>query len=379
MIGKYVSALGYDDNVEIESGIYDVSLCFYGSNAYTTGNLLLKIYDTDELICKTPATVSTDEKVIYTCIDCGETHTDTCELNIADFKIKTVSLSLESSITMNFKVLKSAVADFENPYLEFECNGEKATVSTYTEQGDYLVFAYKGISPQMLGDEVTATLYGEHNGIEYKSESKSLSVKGYIDKLLPSCNSTSYVKLRTVLVDLLNYGAAAQIYRNYKTDNLVNADLTDEQKSWGTSNAPSLQNITNKQYETIENPTVQFNSAGLVLNDSVMLRAKFTASDIENLTVKISCNGREFTYSKDDFVSNNNGTYYVYCNELYADEMSENILITAYRDGEKCSNTLLFSVESYAKAVQDNYPNTALKNLTDAMMCYGKSAEAYRK
>lgn len=300
-------------------------------------------------------------------------------IELQNLEIKTASLSLESSITMNFKVLKSAVSDFEKPYLEFECNGEKTMVRDYTEQGDYLVFAYKGISPQMLGDEVTAVLCGEHNGIEYKSESKSLSVKGYIDKLLPSCTDDSYATLRTVLVDLLNYGAAAQIYRNYKTDNLVNADLTDEQKAWGTSEVPILENITDKQYESIDNPAAQWNTAGLVLNDSVMLRAKFTASDIENLTVKISCNGREFTYSKDDFVSNSNGTYYVYCDELYADEMSENIFITAYNGDEKCSNTLLFSVESYAKAVQDNYPNTPLKNLTDAMMCYGKSAEAYRK
>ena len=251
-------------------------------------------------------------------------------------------------------------------------------MSDYTEQGDYLVFAYSGISPQMLGDNVKATLYAQHNGLEYKSESKSLSVKDYAEKLLAACQSDSYAKLRTVLVDLLNYGAAAQIYKNYKTNALVNANLTSEQKAWGTAQTPDLQNIPNKQYETVSSAALTWKSAGLVLNDSVMLKTKFTANSVDNLTIKISCNNREFTYTKDDFTQNSDGTYYVYCDELYADEMSKEILITAYSGGKKCSNTLLYSVESYAKAVSDNYPGTALNALTNAMMCYGKSSEAYR-
>ncbi|MCM1222231.1 MAG: hypothetical protein NC548_47960, partial [Lachnospiraceae bacterium] len=146
----------------------------------------------------------------------------------------------------------------------------------------------------------------------------------------------------------------------------------------GTSSTPTLTNITDKEYKTISNPTAVWNTAGLVLNNSVMVRGKFTVDNIENITVKITCNGRIFTYDKNDFTKNSDGSYYVYCDEIYANEMSKEILMTVYDNGIQCSNTMRFSIESYASAIQNSaYAGTALDNLTQAMMRYGKSAEAY--
>ena len=306
------------------------------------------------------------------------------EPDLSSFVIKTVSLTLQSSIKMNFKVLKSALADFENPYMVFKCEGlADMIVTEYIEQGDYYVFSFPGISPKMMNNKVTAQLYGTYkeNGKVYSSETKSISVKEYAYKMLDayaSINTTQAKKLKTLIVDLLNYGAQAQIYTKYKTNSLVNADLTDVQKAWGTAVTPELTNITNKEYKTIANPTAQWNAAGLVLNDSVKLRAKFTVNNIDNITVKITCAGNIYIYSKDDFTKNSDGSYYVYCNEIKANQMSKEILMTVYDNGVQCSNTMRFSVESYAKGIQDSaYAGTALDNLTQAMMRYGKSAEAY--
>ena len=213
--------------------------------------------------------------------------------------------------------------------------------------------------------------------MRYEGETKLLSVKGYVDKLLPLCQDDSYASLRTLLIDLLNYGAVAQEYMNYKTNNLVNANLTAEQKSWATSSNLELNNVADKEYKVIENPSVVWNAVGLVLNNSVMIRAKFTAEDIQDLVVKVSCKEREFAYTKNDFVDNGDGTYYVYCNEIYADEMSENIFLTVYKGSSVCSNTTLFSVESYAKVIQDTYTDKVISRLTDAMMRYGKAAKEY--
>lgn len=375
---RFIDVFGYDKTISnsIKPGKYDVDLCFYNPTYSGLSSTTFKIYD-DSLINKTPATVSTDEKVTYTCMDCGETHTDTCKLNIADFKIKTISLSLESSITMNFKVLKSAVADFKNPYVVFNCEGDELTVTDYSEQGDYYVFSYLGISPQLMNDDVKAVLHATHNGIDYTSPEKVMSVRTYAYTMIDRYSSDDYAELRTLLVDLLNYGAASQKYIGYQTDNLVNADLTDEQKSWGTSTAPTFENIRDYDYKTIANPTSKWIGSGLVLNNSVMVRAKFTADSIENKTVKITCGKGEFTYTKDDFVQDKDGNYYVYCNEIFANEMSEEILLTVYDNGVPCSNTMRFSIESYAKLVHDSYKGTALDELTTAMMRYGNSAKAY--
>lgn len=109
-----------------------------------------------------------------------------------------------------------------------------------------------------------------------------------------------------------------------------------------------------------------------------MLRAKFSADNIENKTVEIICNGRTFTYTKNDFVDNGNGTYYVCCDELYADEISDDIFLTVYENGVPCCNTMRFSVESYARLVRDNYKGTPLDEMITTMMLYGNSAKEYK-
>jgi hypothetical protein len=344
-----------------------------------------------EYISNNDATYDSDGTKTATCSVCGATDTVVDEgsqlkkePDLSTFTIKTVSLTLQSSIKMNFKVLKSALAEYEDPYMVFKCEGlEDMTVTEYTEQGEYYVFSFPGISPKMMNNTVTAQLYATYkeNGHLYSSETKSISVKEYAYKMLDayaSINTTQANKLKTLIVDLLNYGAEAQVYTNYKTNSLVNEDLTATQKSWGTSTTPELTNITDKEYRTISNPTAEWNAAGLVLNDSVKIRAKFTVEDIENITVRFTCAGSTYTYSKEDFTKNSDGSYYVYCNEIKANQMSNEILITVYDNGVQCSNTMRFSVESYAKAIQDSaYAGTALDNLTQAMMRYGKSAEAY--
>lgn len=188
----------------------------------------------------------------------------------------------------------------------------------------------------------------------------------------------SYASFCTMIVDLLNYGAASQVYAGYQTDNLVNFELTDVQKSWASADNEEFKNIKNYDYKTIANPTARWRTSALVLDNSVMLRAKFSADNIENKTVEIICNGRTFTYTKNDFVDNGNGTYYVCCDELYADEMSDDIFLTVYENGVPCSNTMRFSIESYARIIRDKYQGSDLDKLTTAMMLYGKSARAYR-
>lgn len=294
-----------------------------------------------------------------------------------NFVIKTISLSLASSITMNFKVLKTAVADFENPYVQFTRNGNTVTVSEYTEQGDYLVFAYKDIAPQAMNDTVTAVLKATHNTIEYSSSPLEYSVSKYAYTMLDKCSGDQYAKLRTLLVDLLNYGAEAQSYQNYKTDDLVNSKLTDTQKAWASTQKLTLADVTDKNYSSVENALVEWKSASLQLNNSVAVRYKFTAQNVDNLSVKVNCGASQWEYDADSFTDNGDGTYYFLFNDLNADKMSEDIFITVMNGDTAVSNTMRFSVESYSKKVQDLMPNSSLQKLTDAMMRYGKSAANY--
>ena len=291
--------------------------------------------------------------------------------------INTVSLSLESSITMNFKVLKSSLSSFDEFYMTFECGGKEEKVTDYKETDKYYVFSYKGINPQLMNDNVTAVLHAKNKSGEYTSPEKIMSVKEYAYTMLDRYSDDEHAKLRTLLVDLLNYGAAAQIYAGYQTDNLVNSDLTDVQKDWASKDTKEFKNIRNLNYKTISNPTAEWKTCSLVLKNSIMVKVKFSAKDVENKTVEIVLKNAKFTYTKDDFVNNGDGTYYVYCNELFANELSDDLLFTIYENGKPCSNTMLFSVESYARLVRDNYKDKPLDKMTTAMMLYGNSAKAY--
>ena len=291
--------------------------------------------------------------------------------------INTVSLSLESSITMNFKVLKSSLSSFDEFYMTFECGGKEEKVTDYKETDKYYVFSYKGINPQLMNDNVTAVLHAKNKSGEYTSPEKIMSVREYAYTMLDRYSGDEHSKLRTLLVDLLNYGAAAQIYACYQTDNLVNSDLTDVQKDWASKDTTEFKNIRNLNYKTISNPTAEWKTCSLVLKNSIMVKVKFSAKDVENKTVEIVLKNTKFTYTKDDFVNNGDGTYYVYCNELFANELSDDLLFTIYENGKPCSNTMLFSVESYARLVRDNYKDKPLDKMTTAMMLYGNSAKAY--
>ena len=292
--------------------------------------------------------------------------------------INTVSLSLESSITMNFKVFKNTLSSFDDYYMTFECGGKEEKVTNYKQDGNYYVFSYKGINPQLMNDKVTAVLHAKNSKEAYTSPEKVISVREYAYTMLDRYSSDEYSKLRTLLVDLLNYGSATQKYVGYQTDNLVNSDLTATQKSWASKDTKEFKNIRNFNYKTISNPTVQWNSCGLVLGNAIMFKVKFTANNVENKTVEITLRNAKFTYDKNDFKDNGDGTYYVYCNELFAHEVSDEVLLTVYENGVPCSNTMRFSVESYARLVRNNYKGTPLDEMITTMMLYGNSAKEYK-
>lgn len=346
-------------------------------NATIHYNYKPKCIHSYDILSAIPATTDTNEIITYQCILCGDQYVEESYLDLADFKFKTVSLSLASSITMNFKVLKTAVADFENPYVQFTRNGNMVTVSDYTEQGDYLVFSYNDIAPQAMNDTVTAVLKAEHNSIRYSSKPLEYSVSKYAYAMLDKCSADQYAKLRTLLVDLLNYGAEAQNYQNYKTDDLVNSKLTDFQKAWASTDELNLKDVTNKNYSTVENPIAEWKSASLQLNDSVAVRYKFTAQSVDNLSVKVTCGISQWEYNNEKIINNGDGTYSLLFSDLNADKMSQDIFITIMNGDTAVSNTMRFSVESYSKKVQDLMPNSSLQKLTDAMMRYGKAAASY--
>lgn len=288
------------------------------------------------------------------------------------------SLTLQDDLVINYKVNETLFTEngYTNPYVLFSLNGVETKVTKYTVENGKYIFDFEDIIPHQMSDTIYATLYATYNGEEYASEVREYSVATYCYNMLDKYNTNEYAELRTLLVDLLNYGAASQVYMDYKTDNLVNASLTEEHKAWGTSTERTLETVQNLEYETIENPTVQWKGGGLNLQKSVGMRFKITADNIENLTVKVINDIGEETVITSDTFEATEGGYYVFFEGLNASQMSDVVYLTVY-DGEiAVSNTIRYSIESYAYAKQ-NSTDTNLAELVKAMMRYGDSAKAY--
>lgn len=315
-----------------------------------------------------------------TCSACGESETKEAP-NTALLRRRGNALSLESSITLATYITKDVVDYYDEVYAEFTRNGKTEKVypsgKTLTSNSIvYCIFDYTGISPQALGDDVSITFYGVKDGVTYNGNAYKYSAIDYIKSTLNK--PTSSAKLKTLLVDLVYYGESCQVYQNYKTDNLLTDILTDEQKALRSTADLNLTNIKNASYETCENRLVKFGTA-LRLNNSVEIAIPLNMTNVtlDDLSFKVKIGSRTLTYTyaenPDNFEKGKDGYWYFYFDGVYANQMSDEVFITAYKGDEQVSYTLKYSVESYAATVTD----TKLKAVTDAMMRYGNSAKAY--
>lgn len=275
------------------------------------------------------------------------------------------ALVIGDTFELNFKANKNGLdeSEYVKPYARVILEGKESKVEGVLENGEY-VFAYSGIAPHQMDDTIYVVLCAEARGRIYSSQMYSYSVAEYCYNMLETYKDDN--ELRTLLVDLLNYGAAAQTYAG-ETGTLVNATLTDTQKTWASAE-PTLTSVANKSFATVANPTVTWLSAGLNLKDSVVLRLKVSADSVEGLTVKVTGYDDCMTvFEKTD------GGYYIFIKGLTLVQMRDALEITVYNGETAVSNTLKYSIESYASANQSG----TLGALMKAMMKVGDAANAY--
>lgn len=315
-----------------------------------------------------------------TCTVCGAKETVEAP-NTALLRRRGNSISLESSITLTTYITQDVADYYDEVYAQFVRNGKTEKVYASEEMltsgsMKYYIFEYSGISPQAMVDDVEITFFGIKDGVKYWGNTYTYSITDYVKTTLAKSNSTE--KLKTMLVDLMYYGAACQTYQNYKTDQLMTDILTEEQKQYRSTYKLELNNIKDAAYKTCENRLVRFGTT-LRLNNAVEMAIALNMTDvnIEDLTFKVNVGTRELTYTyaenPENFEKGADGYWYFYFDGVYAHQMGNEVFITAYKGKEQVSYTLRYSIESYAAIVTD----AKLKAVTDAMMYYGNSAKAY--
>ena len=125
----------------------------------------------------------------------------------------------------------------------------------YDSSKGYYYATSEGIHAKYLGDTYYMAVYAKlSDGTYVYSKLASYSPKTYAYNQLKGSDA----KLKSLMVAMLNYGATAQYYFGYKTDNYANKDLTADQKALVTKYSASLVN---------SNTTVDSSKVGIFTNN----------------------------------------------------------------------------------------------------------------
>lgn len=312
------------------------------------------------------------------------TDPDPIEPTDLDLNFKSAELVLNSDIAINFNVEEAVMDSAYGVYAVFtkalyndagDITGyaeETVSEATFDEKTGMYSFRFTGINPAEMGSAVTAQLFGTRDGELISGKTVNYSVLTYINNMYDKVNDKDF---RALIADLAAYGAAAQNYISYNTANLVTASAAEGLMAYATAEAPELSNATAISGEG----AVEFTGAFLSLREKVtvcyMIDASEYAGNIADLELRIY-DGKNLLgkISGADFAAAD-GKYIASFSGLNALQMRTVVTAEVY-DGDTCvSNTLDYSIESYA--VGKAAGNDALAALVNAMMNFGISAENY--
>lgn len=308
-----------------------------------------------------------------------------------DLKLNAGSLILENDITMRMSAYKENIdtAGYTNLrlytyytyYSEDTVQVLYPTVGTSGSGKDSYLFDFKNISPYMMNDEICFVLYGELDGEVYASAPTKYSVAKYATSMLSK--STTSAELKTLIVDMIQFGSAFQKYQNYNVDNLANSILTPEQVALGTQTLRELvdhTSVPNAGEDGAVEGLLAWKSAALVLKNKVVIKPAFEASSNEGLHVKVTdINGNLIQIiNGDKLTPTGTGRYSFEFDNLTANDMSKEFGFTVYNQYDQAvSGTLIYSVESYAYKKQNDTAVAGLADVVKTMMMYGDSTVRY--
>jgi len=272
-----------------------------------------------------------------------------------------VSISLGSDLTMKFHVTVDERADIKEGDLKIKVTmcGETTEIEEYTVVNGKYVFAYDGISPQQMTDLIDVEFYS--NGV-LKETLSDYSVKKNAQAVINAYPTDT--KLIRLMTDMLYYGAAAQRYRGYRTDDLA----TDGVTGMAAENENTVAATDKKITSEAAIGDVYFTEVGVRFDTSNKLYVNL--SSYENAKIIVKKGGKTVgTYENIEST--------VYTGAIYASDFDTVYSFELYDNGTLVQ-TLTYSVNSYCYSMK-NSKNGLMRAVAAALYNYGVSAEEYTK
>lgn len=294
---------------------------------------------------------------------------------------------LEADLTLIFRVPTTNVETYSNVEAIFTktlYDGNADVVDTlpledYDLDATKKQFTYCGIVAKEMSSNINVKVFGNDaagNRILLATEDYSMvtyinsAYTSYTKNLVAGSKKEANLKL---IVDLANYGAAAQTKFGYNTANLADAGLDD---SYGSAEVTSFNQVE------MNATGVTFNRAP-DLDNKVLVKVRFPRTAV-NDTSKIVINyvdtagtnlEREIIAS--DFEEYDATRYQITYDNMFAATMSKAFTVTLYTDGANVGQ-FTYSMENYAKSSTDSSKTDAdTKALVRKLIAYGRSADAF--
>ncbi len=292
--------------------------------------------------------------------------------------VSTVSLTLADSIAINYKFSAEAITAENFERVEFY-NGETllktvTQLPTADANGMYM-FSYTDIAPHMMDYMVTAKLYAGDQYLEKKA-----SVKAYCNAILKKA-ATYGNTLAVLAMELLDYGAAAQKYCAAQENTSVNdtdlvnygiPELYPEIYALCSNEVPACTSVKSLSKELVD-PAVVWTGVGLYLKDTIAIRYKFKADNVDGLRMMAISGENSWTVT--DFSSAGDGVWYALFDGLNPAQMRDTVVAVMYNSqNEVVSNLLSYSIESYVASISAETTDENLKTLIYDMLRYGDAA-----
>lgn len=278
---------------------------------------------------------------------------------------------LKPEETLNVLYTAKIPDGFDSPYMVFSFMGNEITVTDYVrnELGEYC-FEFRNLPPQCMGEQLDAALYVSSYGEKLEVAAEPFTVKDYCETLLAQQPNE---KTTALLTALLRYGAAAQSYTGFRTNDLVTAELADPASDYIGPEKCCV------SYEGTADLSVDWIAPTVSLENSPAMEFVFRADDLKDLTVRLSANGRIIDFTEADFKAfrEEENLWVVTFEGIKATEFEDSVTACFLRGGEQFGRKLSFSVNTFVYAMQNNQTIPNYAELVRALYNYGVAAKAY--
>lgn len=297
-----------------------------------------------------------------------------------DAVLTSYNLSLNGDVSMNFyfSVMNDLLAKYPEAHVEFtvpERSGELTTVKQSLKdarldaQGRY-VFTISLPAAQMSDTVAIRFVYDEATA----SKTYETSIKDYALKVLANDKmEETYPGVFKLLKSMLNYGAYAQTYFNYKTDSLANAGL------FTSANDPVLnEDVTDSSRITVEGEAngIKFSGWKIALLSETTAKLYFSLTDLDAENARfilVHPNGAE----EEILAVKDGDRYRADVANIGAYNLDKTYAIRAINTADGSYATVNFSVMCYTASVIANSSDAKLVNLVKALKLYSEAANAY--